>query len=106
MALIKEFDLEDLWRRQNPNGRLYTHFHGRSNTYTVLIGLTHCYYYYYYYYYYYDYYYYYYYYYYYFYSYHEYGFLNHIYIKVNRLFTPVDYLHKETITQNGLFNGK
>ena len=28
-------------------------------------------------------------YYYYFYSYHESGFLNHIYIKVNRLFTPV-----------------
>ena len=33
--------------------------------------------------------YYYYYYYYYFYSYHESGFLSHIYIKVNRLFTPV-----------------
>ena len=34
MSLIAEFDLEDLWRRQNPNGRLYTHFHGRSNTYS------------------------------------------------------------------------
>ena len=47
----------------------------------------------YYYYYYYDYYYYhhyYYYYYYYFYSYHESGFLSQIYIKVNRLFTPVN----------------
>ena len=36
------------------------------------------------------YYYYYYYYYYYFYSYHESGFLSQIYIKVNRLFTPVN----------------
>ena len=33
MSLITEFDLEDLWRLQNPNGRLYTHFHGRSNIY-------------------------------------------------------------------------
>ena len=34
MSLIMQFDLEDLWRRQNPNGRLYTYFHGRSNTYS------------------------------------------------------------------------
>ena len=34
MSLITEFDLEDLWRRQNPNGRLRMHFHGRSNTYS------------------------------------------------------------------------
>ena len=34
MNLITEFDLEDLWRRQNLNGPLYTHFHGRSNTYS------------------------------------------------------------------------
>ena len=33
MSRITKFDLEDLWRCQNPNGRLYTHFHGRSNTY-------------------------------------------------------------------------
>ena len=33
-CLITGFDLEDLWRRQNPNGRLYTRFHGRSNTYS------------------------------------------------------------------------
>ena len=32
--LITELDLEDLWRRQNPNGHFYTHFHGRSNTYS------------------------------------------------------------------------
>ena len=29
-----EFDLEDLSRCQNPNGSLYTQFHGRSNTYS------------------------------------------------------------------------
>ena len=34
MRLIMEFDLEDLWRHQNPNGRLYIHFHGRNNTYS------------------------------------------------------------------------
>ena len=34
MSLITEFDLNDLWRRQNPNGRLYMHFHGRSSTYS------------------------------------------------------------------------
>ena len=34
MSLDTEFDLEDLWRRQNPNGRLYRHFHGGSNTYS------------------------------------------------------------------------
>ena len=33
MSLITEFDLEDLWRRQNQNGRLYMHFHGRNNAY-------------------------------------------------------------------------
>ena len=33
-SLIMEFDLEDLWRRQNPNGRLYTHFHDRINTFS------------------------------------------------------------------------
>ena len=34
MSLIAEFDLEDLWRRQKPTNCLYTHFHGRSNTYS------------------------------------------------------------------------
>ena len=34
LSLITEFDLEDLWRQQNPNGRLYTHHHGRTNTYS------------------------------------------------------------------------
>ena len=34
MSLITEFDLEDLWRRQKPTNCLYTHFHGRSNTYS------------------------------------------------------------------------
>ena len=34
MSLIPEFDLEDLWRRKNLNGYLYTHFHDRSNTYS------------------------------------------------------------------------
>ena len=33
MSLIMEFHLEDLSRRQIPNDRLYTQFHGRSNTY-------------------------------------------------------------------------
>ena len=33
-SLVTEFDLEDLWKLQNPNARLYTHFHGRSNTYS------------------------------------------------------------------------
>ena len=36
MSLITEFNLEDLWRHQSPNGRLYTHFHGRSNTYSSI----------------------------------------------------------------------
>ena len=36
MSLITEFDLEDLWRRQNPNGCLYMLFHGRSNTYSCI----------------------------------------------------------------------
>ena len=26
-------DLEDHWRLQNPNEKLYTHYHGRKNTY-------------------------------------------------------------------------
>ena len=34
MSLIMEFDLEDIWRRQNSNGSSYTHFHGRGNTYS------------------------------------------------------------------------
>ena len=34
MSLITEFDLEDLYRRQNLNDHLYTHFYGRSNTYS------------------------------------------------------------------------
>ena len=34
MSLITEFDLEGLFRCRNPNGCLYTHFHGRSNTYS------------------------------------------------------------------------
>ena len=33
MSLITESDLEDLWKHQNPNGRLCTHLHGRTNTY-------------------------------------------------------------------------
>ena len=33
MSFITEFDLEYLWRCQNPNDRLHTHFHGKSNTY-------------------------------------------------------------------------
>ena len=33
MSFIMEFDPEDFWKRQNPNGRLYTHFHSRSKTY-------------------------------------------------------------------------
>ena len=36
MSLITEFDLEKFWRRQNPKGRLYMHFHGRSNTYSCI----------------------------------------------------------------------
>ena len=32
--LIQKFDLEDSWRLQNPNERLYTHYHGRTNTYS------------------------------------------------------------------------
>ena len=36
ISLITEFELEDLWRRQNANGHLYTHFHGRSNTYSPI----------------------------------------------------------------------
>ena len=35
-SLITEFDLEDLWRRQNPNGCLHKDFHGRSNTYSCI----------------------------------------------------------------------
>ena len=32
--LIQKFDLEDIWRFKNPNERLYTHYHGRTNTYS------------------------------------------------------------------------
>ena len=32
-GLIQQFDLEDHWRLQNPNEKLYTHYHGRTNTY-------------------------------------------------------------------------
>ena len=35
-SLVTEFDTEDLWRRQNQNGRLYTHFHDRSDTYSCV----------------------------------------------------------------------
>ena len=34
MSLVMEFELEDLWRRQNPNGHLYAHFHDRNNTFS------------------------------------------------------------------------
>ena len=34
MSLITEFDLEGLLRSQNPNRFLYTHFHGKGNTYS------------------------------------------------------------------------
>lgn len=30
--LILQFDLEDHWRLQNPNEKLYTHYHGRTGT--------------------------------------------------------------------------
>ena len=33
-SLITKFDLQKLWRRQNTNVCLYTHFHGRSSTYS------------------------------------------------------------------------
>lgn len=33
MSFITQFDFEDLRRRQHRNARLYTHFHGRNNTY-------------------------------------------------------------------------
>ena len=32
-ALIQQFDLEDHWRLQNPNEKLYTHYHGRTDTF-------------------------------------------------------------------------
>ena len=32
--LIQKFDLEDSWRLQNPKERLYTHYHGRTHTYS------------------------------------------------------------------------
>ena len=32
--LIQKFDLEDSWRLQNPKEELYTHYHGRTNTYS------------------------------------------------------------------------
>ena len=31
--LLQQFDLEDHWRLQNPKEKLYTHYHGRTNTY-------------------------------------------------------------------------
>ena len=33
LNLIQQLDLEDHWRLQNPNEKLYTHYHGRKNTY-------------------------------------------------------------------------
>ena len=33
-TLIQKFDLEDNWRLKNPNEELYTHYHGRTNTYS------------------------------------------------------------------------
>ena len=32
--LLQQFDLEDLWRLQNPKEKLYTHYHGRTDRYT------------------------------------------------------------------------
>ena len=32
--LIQKFNLEDNWRLQNPKEKLYTHYHGRTNTYS------------------------------------------------------------------------
>ena len=32
--LIQKFDLEDNWRLQNPKEELYTHYRGRTNTYS------------------------------------------------------------------------
>ena len=34
--LLIEFDLEDKWRLQNPRERLYTHYHGATNSYSRL----------------------------------------------------------------------
>ena len=31
--LLQEYDLEDHWRLQNCNEKLYTHYHGRTDTY-------------------------------------------------------------------------
>ena len=37
MRLIREFNVEDHpWRRQNSNGGLYIHSHGRSNPYSSI----------------------------------------------------------------------
>ena len=33
LNLIQQLDLEDHWRLQNPNEKLYVHYHGRKNTY-------------------------------------------------------------------------
>ena len=33
LNLIQQLDLEDHWRLQNPDEKLYTHYHGRKNTY-------------------------------------------------------------------------
>ena len=34
--LLQQFDLEDHWRLQNPNKKLYTHYHGRTDTYACI----------------------------------------------------------------------
>ena len=35
-GILNEFDLEDHWRLQNPKERVYTHYHGRTDTYARL----------------------------------------------------------------------
>ena len=35
-GILSEFDLEDHWRLQNPKERVYTHYHGRTDTYARL----------------------------------------------------------------------
>ena len=32
--LIQKIDLEEKWQLQNPKEKLYTHYHGRPNTYS------------------------------------------------------------------------
>ena len=34
--LLQQFDLEDHWRLQNPNKKLYTHYQGRTDTYACI----------------------------------------------------------------------